>query len=97
MRLKQVLSWLVPSVYGLCDDNHKEATTNQKKAYSQGRSRVGITMTNMREQQTLIGGVTSVVCQCGRFYKNNRGLQIHPIKSGCQICENALATHIFTW
>ena len=28
-------------MYGLCDDNHKEATTNQKKAYSQGRPRVG--------------------------------------------------------
>jgi len=29
----------------------------------------GITMTSMREQQTLTEGVTSVVCQCGRFYK----------------------------
>jgi len=26
-------------------------------------------MTSMREQQTLTEGVTSVVCQCGRFYK----------------------------
>ena len=36
-----MLSGLAPSVYGLCDDNHKEATTNQNKAYSQGRPRVG--------------------------------------------------------
>jgi len=28
-------------LYGLCDNNHKEATTNQKKAYSHGRPRVG--------------------------------------------------------
>jgi len=28
-------------LYGLCDDNHKEATTNQKKAYSLGRPRIG--------------------------------------------------------
>ena len=43
-------------------------------------------MTNMREQRTLTGGATSVVCQCGTIYKNHRGLQVHQTKSGCQIC-----------
>jgi len=28
-------------LYGLCDDNHKETTTNQKNAYPQGHPRVG--------------------------------------------------------
>ena len=33
--------WVGTLVYGLCDYNHKEATTHQNKAYSQGRPRVG--------------------------------------------------------
>ena len=50
-----------------------------------GPSERGVTMTNMR--QTLTGGAPSVVCQCGKFYKNQRGQQIHQTKSGSQICE----------
>ena len=46
-----------------------------------------ITMMNVREQRTLTWGATSVVYQCGKVYKNHRGLQIHQTKSGCQICE----------
>jgi len=35
------VEWVGTLMYGLCDDNHKEVTTNQKKAYSQGRPRMG--------------------------------------------------------
>ena len=58
-----------------------------KSNYTHRTIRKWITMTNMREQRTLTWGATSVVCQCGKFYKNHRGLRIHQTKSGCQICE----------
>ncbi|WAR02791.1 hypothetical protein MAR_009349 [Mya arenaria] len=53
----------------------------------EGLNRTDSMKTNMREQRTLTGGTTSVVCRCGKVCKNHRGLKIHQTKSGCKARE----------
>ena len=78
--------WVDTPLYGLCDDNHKEVTTNQKKQYSKDHPRVdnddeyaGTTDLDMRSDVS--------VMSVREILQNHRGLQIHETKSGCQICE----------